>query len=211
MESYILDCPKEVEHLKTQSSEMKALIDLIGEIETFRIKDPFEALISQIVYQSISFKAANKIWQRIYDNYAPFTPQSVLSIPFDELRSQGLTNSKTSYIRNIARAYLHNEIDTNFYNMTDQEVINEVTKIKGVGDWTAQMLLIFCLDRPNIISYNDVAIRKGLEWLYDIDHKITKEEFSYYKKLFSPYATTASHYLWEINIRTYNHVKKSNL
>ncbi len=66
------------------------------------------------------------------------------------------------------------------------------------------MLLIFTLARPNVMSYGDLAIRKGLEWLYDIDHKITKEEFSYYKELYSPYATTASMYLWEINIRAFS-------
>lgn len=208
MKFFILNKPNEVEYLKNVSSEMKALIDLIGDIEIFKIEDPFEALISQIVYQSISFKAANKIWHRIYDAYAPFSPDKVLSIPFDELREQGLTIAKTNYIRNIAKAFKNKEINTNFKDMTDQEVINEVTKIKGVGSWTAKMLLIFCLDRPNVIAYNDIAIRKGLEWLYDIDHKITIEEFDYYKRLFSPYATTASHYLWEINIRAFNQTKK---
>ncbi|AIO19132.1 DNA-3-methyladenine glycosylase [Candidatus Izimaplasma bacterium HR1] len=205
--SYILNKPKEIAYLKNKSSEMKALIDLIEEVETFRFKDPFEALISQIVYQSISFKAANKIWERIYDNYAPFSPESVLSIPFDELREQGLTNSKTKYIRNIAVAFLNKEINTNFHELNDEEVMNEVQKIKGVGRWTAEMLLIFCLERPNVMSYGDLAIRKGLEWLYDIDHKITKDEFAFYKDLFSPYATTASMFLWEINIRAFSNKK----
>jgi 3-methyladenine DNA glycosylase/8-oxoguanine DNA glycosylase len=200
--------PQAINHLKTVSSEMKALIELIGDIETYSIPDHFTALVSQIVYQSISFKAATTIWERIYDNYAPITPQRVLSIPFDELRAQGLSQSKTKYIYHIADAFLHHTINTNFAEMTDKEIISEVTKIKGVGKWTAEMFLIFSLERPNVISYGDIAIRKGIEWLYDIDHSITEAEFQYYVNLFSPYNTYASHYLWEITIRSYWYQKE---
>jgi 3-methyladenine DNA glycosylase/8-oxoguanine DNA glycosylase len=202
MKTHNLKLTKEVEYLKKQSSEFKALIDLLGDVEVEIITDHFTALVSQIVFQSISFKAASKIWKRIYDNYQPLTPTSVLNIPFEDLKGQGLTNSKTKYIRNIATAFLHKEINLNFLELSDEEVIKEVTKIKGVGMWTAQMFLIFCLNRPNVIAYGDIAIRKGIEWLYDIDHSLTKEEFEYYRNLFSPYATTASHYLWEITIRS---------
>ena len=204
-----IEFPKEaIDYLKKVSSEMKALIELIGEIETYSIPDSFTSLVSQIVYQSISFKAATTIWERIYDNYAPITPVRILSIPFDELREQGLSRSKTQYIINIANAFLHNEINTNFKDMSDEEVTNEVTKIKGIGKWTAEMFLIFSLERPNVISYGDIAIRKGIEWLFDIDHKLTKEEFCYYENLFSPYNTYASHYLWEITIRSYWYQKE---
>ena len=201
--------PKEaIDYLKNASSEMKALIELIGDVETYSIPDPFTSLVSQIVYQSISFKAATTIWERIYDNYSPITPERILSIPFEELRVQGLSRSKTQYIINIANAFQNNEINTNFSQMTDEEVTNEVTKIKGIGKWTAEMFLIFSLERPNVISYGDIAIRKGIEWLFDIDHKLTKEKFAYYENLFSPYNTYASHYLWEITIRSYWYQKE---
>ena len=94
--------------------------------------------------------------------------------------------------------------------MSDQEIINEVTKIKGIGKWTAEMFLIFCLCRPDVISFGDIAIRKGIEWLFDLDHKLTVEEFNAYRELFSPYNTTASHFLWEITIRSYWYNKDSN-
>ncbi len=207
MKSRIEFDPKVIEYLKNQSSEMKALIDLLGEVETFYIKDPFTALVSQIIYQSISFKAATTIWERMYERYKPLTPYKILQIDYDELRNNGLSHSKTKYIKNIAYAFEFNEINTHFKDMTDEEVINEVTKIKGIGLWTAQMFLIFCLLRPNVISYGDIAIRKGIEWLYDIDHKLTKKEFEYYVELFSPYNTTASHYLWEITIRAHWNTK----
>lgn len=202
IEISILNKQKEIEYLKKQSSKFKALIELIGSVEVEIIEDHFTALISQIIYQSISYKAANKIWQRIYNAYQPLTPASVLSIPFEELKKQGLTSLKTKYIKNIATAFFYSEINLDFSSLSNTEVINEVTKIKGVGSWTAQMFLIFSLDRANVISYGDIAIRKGIEWLYDIDHTITKEEFSYYEGLFSPYATIASHYLWAITIQS---------
>lgn len=186
-------------YLKDQSSEMKALIELTGPIETFHIKDPFIALISQIVYQSISLKAADTIWARFKDNIKPLTASGILEHSFEEIKGIGLSGPKTQYIINVCNAYLYNEINTNFDGLSDEEIIKEVTKIKGIGEWTAQMLLIFCLNRPDVMAYKDFAIRKGLEWLYDIDHKLTKKEFEYYKNLFSPYGTTASLYLWQIH------------
>lgn len=203
MKKRVLFKKEELEYLSSVSSEMKALIDLIGELETYYIPDHFTSLVSQIVYQSISFKAATTIWERLHDKYKPLTPTTILSIPFDELKAVGLSNSKTQYIINIALAFEQKLINTDFDSLTDDEVITEVSKIKGVGKWTAQMFLIFCLCRPNVISYGDIAIRKGIEWLYDIDHKLTEEEFNFYKDLFSPYNTTASHYLWEITIRAH--------
>lgn len=203
MKKKIVFNPKELDYLSKASSEMKALIDLIGDVETYYIPDPFTSLVSQIVYQFISFKAATVIWERMYEKLKPLTPKRILEIDFDELKSIGLSNSKTQYIKNIANAFHNHTIKTDFDVMSDDEVVEEVTKIKGVGLWTAQMFLIFSLKRPNVISYGDIAIRKGIEWLYDIDHKLKKEEFEYYRTLFSPYSTTASHYLWEITIRAH--------
>ena len=208
MKKQIIFSQKQIEYLKAKSSEMKALIELLGDVKTYYIPDPFTSLVSQIVYQSISFKAATAIWERFIIRFPDFTPQSIIEIPYDELKGVGLSNSKTKYIYNIAHAFLNSEIKTNFHDLSDDEIITEVTKIKGIGNWTAEMFLIFCLQRENVISYGDIAIRKGLEWLYDIDHKITKDEFAYYQDIFSPYATTASHYLWEITLRNHWNQKK---
>lgn len=196
-----------VNYLKEQSSEMKMLIELLGDVETYGIDDPFTALVNQIIYQAISFKAANSIWERFYDNFSPITPASILTHSHEEIRSVGLSHSKTTYIFNIAHAFMEHTINTDFDSLTDDQVRHELLKIKGIGNWTVEMFLIFCLNRPNIISYGDLAIRKALEWLYDIDHPLTKEEFQYYEQLFSPYNTLASHYLWEVTIR--NHLQQN--
>jgi len=198
----------EIAYLKSKSSEMKALIELLGEVETYFIEDPFIALVNSIVYQSISFKAANTIWERFVSEIPVITPQSILKLQHDDVRSIGLSNPKTNYIFNVARAFHNKTINTNFEELTDEEVIEEVTKIKGIGRWSAEMFLIFSLLRKNVISYGDIAIRKGIEWLYDIDHKLTIEEFNYYQELFTPFCTTASHYLWEITVRNHWNKKK---
>jgi 3-methyladenine DNA glycosylase/8-oxoguanine DNA glycosylase len=85
--------------------------------------------------------------------------------------------------------------------MTNNQIQNELQKIKGIGPWTSEMFLIFCLYRKDVISFGDIAIRRGLESLYKLDHDITKKEFQYYKTLFNPHQTIASFYLWEITVR----------
>ena len=195
--------PTKVAHLKAKSSEMKALIDLIGPLEVSIVDDPFIALITQVIYQFISFKAANKIVERFYDNFKEITPDSILSCSYDEIKNVGLSHSKTKYIFHIAKAFKQDEIDLNFHSMNDDQVKRELQKIKGIGTWTSDMFLIFHLNRDNVLCYSDVAIRKGIEWLYDLDHSLSKEEFKYYQDLFAPYGTIASHYLWEITIRSY--------
>lgn len=190
------------DYLSSRSSEMKALIDLTGEIKIFHFSDPFIALISQIVYQSISTKAANTIWNRFKAKFSKITPEILLEVSFDEIKEIGLSKTKTQYIINVSNAFFYNEINTDFDALTDSEIIEELTKIKGIGEWTAQMFLIFCLERENVISFKDFGIRSGIEWLYDLDHKLSKNEFDYYRELFSPYCTTASHYLWEVHAKT---------
>lgn len=85
--------------------------------------------------------------------------------------------------------------------MSNVEVMKELIKIKGIGKWTAQMFLTFSLYRKDIISYSDLAIRRGIEWLYKLDHELTKKEFVEFEKRYSPYNTIASLYLWEITLR----------
>lgn len=190
------------QYLSEQSSEMKALIDLTGPIHTFSIENPFIALISQIIYQSISTKAGDTIWARFQQMISPLTPEGILEHSFEEIKEVGLSRPKTSYIINVANAFMYHEIHLDFETQTDEELIKELTKIKGIGEWTAQMLLIFCLNRPNVLPYKDFGVRKGIEWLYDIDHPLTKEEYRYFQQLFSPYNTTAAHYLWEVYAKT---------
>ena len=183
---------------------MKVLIDSIGEINREYIPDPFIALVNSIVFQQISYKAALSIWNRLEDLITEINPDNLLNVSFESLRKCGLSKTKISYIRNIAEAVKKNELELdNLAMMSDEEVIKKLVKIKGIGVWTAEMFLIFSLSRKNVMSYNDLGIRKGLKWLYSMNEEPTLKQFEKFKNKFSPNNTLASFYLWEITIRNY--------
>lgn len=191
----------EKEQLKSSCPRMKKLIQVVDEIESYYIKDSFQALVNAVVYQSISFKAATKIWFRLLDLLVEFTPKEVLNLEYDVIKGVGLSNSKTKYIINIANAFYNNEIRTDFDNMNNDEIMSEIQTIKGIGPWTSEIFLIFSLNRRDVFSWGDIAIRRGLEYLYDLKSPISKKEFDYYKSLYDPNLTVASFYLWEITLR----------
>lgn len=194
----------EIEHLKNSTPEMKKLIETIGKIEIDYIPDPFSSLVYNIIFQLISYKTATKIWVRFEELVIEITPEKVLSISEESYRECGLPSTKIRYIKNLAEAILSKEITFEAVNeMSNEEVIKYLIKIKGIGKWTAEMFLIFTLNRKDLISYNDLAIRKGLKWLYNMQNEPTNDEFNILKQKFSPYNTLASFYLWEITIRDF--------
>lgn len=197
----IIILEEEIEYLKSADPVLGSLIDTVGEIENYFIPDPFIALVNSVVYQSISFKAATTIWNRFFSLTTPLNPLTVLSLEDEEIRKCGLSISKVCYIKNIALAFRDNNIRKDFENMSNEEISKELLIIKGVGKWTVQMFLTFSLVRKDVISYGDLAIRRGMEKVYNIDHDITKEEFKVYRDRYSPYATVAALYLWEITLR----------
>ena len=189
------------EYLSNKDEIFAKLIRVVGEIDNSYVPDPFVALVNSIVFQVISFKAATTIWNRFANLVGSIDYDTILSISDEKIRECGLSRSKVSYIKNIANAFKYNEIDLDFDKMSNEEVMKELMKIKGIGKWTAQMFLTFSLFRKDIISYSDLAIRRGIEWLYEMDHELTKKEFSEFEKRYSPYNTIASLYLWEITLR----------
>src|SRR5690606_32156269 len=111
----------------------------------------------------------------------------------------GMSLRKAGYIKGSAKAAVDKTIDfDNLVNLSDEEVIKELIKLKGVGEWTAQMLLIHSLERPDVVSFKDLAIRRGMMKLYNLS-TLSLEEFYEYKKKYSPYGTVASLYLWHIS------------
>ena len=189
------------EYLSSKDEVFSKLIDVIGEINNNYIPDPFVALVNSIVYQAISYKAATTIWNRFSDLVEIIDYEHVLAIKDKKLRECGLSNAKVSYIKNIAKAFKNKRINLEFDTMTNEEIVKRLTKIKGVGKWTAQMFLTFSLFRKDVISYDDLAIRRGIQWLYKMEEKITIKEFNELRDKFSPYNTIASLYLWEITLR----------
>ena len=196
--SYFEYGEKEIDYLRKRDPILGAAIDCIGHINREVNPDMFSALVNAIVGQQISSKAQATIWQRMVVAFAPMTPASIFSRSDEELQSCGISFRKASYIKEIAASIMDGRIDlVNLETRTDEEVCKHLVQIKGIGIWTAEMLMIFSMQRPNVLSFDDLAIIRGLKILYH-HRNITPKLFAKYKRRYSPYATVASLYLWAI-------------
>ena len=154
----------------------------------------FLTLVRSVVGQQISVKAADSVWKKLEELCRDsIEPERIKSFSENELRSAGLSRSKANYIQNIAKS---NILEVNWSNLDDEEAINLLCKIKGIGRWTAEMFLIFHLARPNILPLGDIGLIKAIELNYNNGEKMTKEELETYGQKWSPWCTVATWYLW---------------
>lgn len=188
----------EIAYLSEQDPILGAAIARIGHIERAVIPNLFTALVNSIAGQQISGKALATVWGRLCDNLGEITPETVLTAGESGLRACGLSGRKANYMLAAARAVqdgtlpIHSLVDK-----SDEEVIKTLTALPGVGRWTAEMLLIFSLERPDVLAFDDFGIRKGLCRLYGLE-ELKRAQFEEYRARYSPYATVAGLYLWEI-------------
>lgn len=189
---------KEIRHLSRISPELGEAIERIGFIEREVEPDLFTALISSIVSQQISGRVAEVIWARLVKLVGEATPEKVSQFSIEELRSCGLSQRKAEYISGIAHSVTEGVLDMEMIkSLCDADFVRELTKFRGVGEWTAEMMLIFSLERPDVLSWGDLAIKKGVMKLYGLN-SITREQFDVIKASFSPYNSVASLYIWEL-------------
>lgn len=190
---------KEIEYLKNADSTLAAIIDEVGLIERKIIPDLLTALVNSIIGQQISTKAMDTVWGRFKSRYPDITPKALNSAPIEEIQQCGMSMRKANYIKEAASKIVSGELDIDeLYTLSDEEVIEKLSSLHGVGIWTAEMIMIFCMQRPNIMSWGDLAIQRGLRMLYR-HRKIDRKLFEKYKRRYSPYASVASLYLWEIS------------
>ena len=196
--SYYRYSEVEINHLKKKDKKLGVAIDKIGIIQREINPDLFSSLVNSIVGQQISTKGLHTIWERMMNGLGEITPATILACPEEELQSYGMSFRKVSYIHGVAKRVVDGELDIKALNeKSDEEICQELVKIPGIGVWTAEMLILFSMERPNILSYGDLGILKGLKILYG--HKdISKERFEKYRKRYSPYGSVASLYLWAI-------------
>lgn len=185
-------------YLSKKDPQLRRVIERLGPIERPMRKGLFEALIRQIVGQQISMKAMWTVWGRFKEKFGTLTPEALLAASPEEIQACGLSYRKVSYIQSAALAVATKEVDLeSLPEKTDEEVIQELTKLKGIGRWTAEMLLIFTLGRPDVLAWDDLAIHRGMRMVYH-HRRITRELFEKYRRRYSPYGSTASLYLWEV-------------
>jgi DNA-3-methyladenine glycosylase II len=166
--------------------------------ENLKIKNsPYKTLINSIIGQQISVKAADSVRKKFYTQYKPISPANIAGINIRTLQKAGLSKQKTQYIKNISNYFLDTKSTARkFSNMSDQEIINELTTIKGVGVWTAEMFLIFALGRPNVLPVQDLGLIKAISLSYKKGKKVSATDLKKLSNKWSPYSTIATWYLW---------------
>ena len=199
--NYFIYGDKEIEYLKKKDKKLGAAIDRIGMIQREVELDPFSSLISSIVSQQISSKAAITVNDRLIQLLGEINPESIFKANLDDIQKCGMSVRKATYIKGIADAAITKQVDFhNLHTLSDEEIMKKLTSLYGVGTWTAEMLMIFSLGRMDILSYNDLAIRRGMMNLYNLK-ELTKVDFEKYRKRYSPYGSVASLYLWELSVQ----------
>ncbi|MCL7418088.1 MAG: DNA-3-methyladenine glycosylase 2 family protein [Halalkalicoccus sp.] len=160
--------------------------------------EEFERLVVSVINQSISTAAANAVRERVYELFdGPITPDAILTADDEALAAAGLGERKTEYVTNAAEAFLDRDLTRKgLADHTDEEVIEELTRIRGIGEWTARMYLLFVLDREDVLPLGDLAVRRGIEDLYNDGEELSRGEMREIADAWRPYRSTGTKYVW---------------
>ena len=189
-------------HLSHADKRMEKLIDKFGPPNFNLMNNYYESLVRSIVYQQLSGKAASIIYERfldlfVFDIYPK--PKDVLAVSIETLRSSGLSYQKVNYIRDLSEKWQDGTMNlTDIDSMTDEEISSELIKVKGIGQWTADMFLMFTLGRPDVFPFGDLGIQKGVMILTNMNRLPTQKEMERKTKKWQPYRTVAAWYLWKL-------------
>ena len=188
---------EEIAYLAQKDAKLGWAISRIGLIQRPVEPNLFEAVVSSIAGQQISGKALATIWGRIQKRFVPLTPETLAAAPWKSC-SSAHAPAQGQLHQGMAQAVLQGELALDSLQvLPDAEVQNQLTRLKGIGPWTAEMLLIFSLERQDVVSFGDLAIQRGMRMLYR-HRKITPKLFDKYRRRYSPYGSVASLYLWAI-------------
>ena len=189
---------RELSYLRQKDKRLGSVMDRIGHIDRAVDPDLFSSVVHHIIGQQISTKAQATIWQRIHDTLGSINAETILKAGVPALQALGMTFRKAEYITDFAEKVHTGAFDLNAVErMNDEDAIRALSSLKGIGVWTAEMILLFCMQRPGIFSYDDLAIRRGLRMVYH-HREIDRERFERYRRRFSPYGSVASLYLWAV-------------
>ncbi len=194
---------KIVDHFQNVDPRLHAvLVLLIGKTDRLTptsADDYFTHLCEAIVSQQLSEKAGTTIWNRFVALFpkGKITPEQVLAMPDDSIRAVGPSRSKISYLKNLAQSVSDKQLLLQkLPDMENEEVIAELTKIKGIGPWTAEMFLMFALGREDVFSFGDLGLRNGIKKIYNMKKDPTRKQMEKITKKWAPYRTYASRILW---------------
>lgn len=185
-------------YLCIKDRRLSQIINRVGPIKRRIWPDPYAALLRAIIGQQISAKAQDSIWLRFCATFPSFDPHELAQADIATIGSCGISRRKAAYMQGISAAFASNALSAPMLAaMTDAEISKALGTLKGIGSWTVEMLLIFTFQRPNVLSFGDLAIQRALCRLYGHE-RITREIFQRHYECYSPQATLAGMYLWEV-------------
>ena len=197
----MMDIKAGIDLLK-KDKKMNDLINKFGRPDFSQREDYFQSLLRSIVFQQLSGKAAQTIYERLVNlipNTSNLCPNEVLKLDKDEMRKAGLSFQKIDYVRNMANYFENNSFyKKDVERMTDEEISKELIQIKGIGQWTVDMFLMFTLSRPAILPYKDLGIQKGIMKILNMKNLPSKKEMENCSRKWRPYRTIACWYLWKM-------------
>ena len=183
--------------LSRRDPVLKAMIAQAGEARLSSRGDPFETLVRSIVGQQISVKAADAVWRRFRQVCPDCVPQEIMRLGTEQLHACGLSARKVAYLKDLAFHFLERKIQADRWGeMADEEVIADLTQVKGIGRWTAEMFLIFNLLRPDVLPLDDIGLQKGVSLSYFSGEPVSRHDIRKIAENWKPWSTVATWYLW---------------
>ncbi|NLT46231.1 MAG: DNA-3-methyladenine glycosylase 2 family protein [Thermotogaceae bacterium] len=186
-----------IQHLCKADKRLAKTIGLVGQIRYRSHSDRFAFIVHEIIEQMLSAKAGNRIYARLRELCSGrISPASILKHSEDEIKGIGTARSKARAILGVAEAIREKKLDLKaFDTQSDEEVIRNLTMLRGIGPWSAKMFLIFCLDRPDVVPFEDVAFLQGLSWTYGREIR-TRDEVLKVCRKWHPYASIGARYMY---------------
>jgi DNA-3-methyladenine glycosylase II len=191
-----------LDHLSSNDPVLAKVIATHKQPDFMPHSNYYQALVDSIISQQLSVKAAASIEKRFKDSFGGDfpTPEQILERDIEQLRSLGLSRPKASYIQDLAMKVVDGTVEfSTIDTLSNDEIITELTKVKGIGEWTAHMFLLFCMGRTDVLPVGDLGIRSGIKLLYGFDQAPTPDEVRAVAKKnnWHPYESTASWYIWQ--------------
>ena len=181
--------------LSRKDDVLHQIINEFDDLELVSRGDLFYTLIRSVVGQQISVKAASTVWSRFCERVGDIEPKNILSAEIEELRSCGLSQRKAEYVRGISESW--SDYDSlEWKEMSDEEIIQELIKLRGVGKWTAEMILIFTMLRPDVFPIGDIGMIRGIEKSYNSGERMSRDELYAISEKWKPWRTVACCFMW---------------
>lgn len=195
----LLDPDAAVRHLRAVCPRMARLMDAVGAINLRNVRDPFAALAYSIIHQQLAMKAAATIRKRVVA-LCPrrrISPQALAAVSDEALLGAGLSRQKLGYLRDLSAHFADGRLTSRrLRRLSDEDVITSVTAVKGIGRWTAEMLLTFCLRRPDVWPVDDLGLRKAAQRFVGARKPLSRDRLAALGDRWRPFRTVATWYLW---------------